>query len=108
MVGVLADLTNHGLDDTNVSIQETPQTPGEQGEPEVCGEAHEQHGDHCSGGSDEQDRFPSYPVTEHAPEHAHRSLCDGEGGNEDTSIGSGIVWVTEFEGLDHGVSIWDD
>ncbi len=54
----LADeLPHHGLDDTDVAVEETADGAANQGDPEVGGETDHDHAEHGSQTAEEQDGF---------------------------------------------------
>lgn len=122
-------LTHHGLDDANVSIypnmsavlidrespsvkkgqltQQATQCSSNKGNPEVCREAHDEHGKHGAGTAAEQDGLPADSIGEAAPEHAGETFGEGKSGDEDAGVQRCIVGVAYVEVLHHGIGIWE-
>ena len=66
--------------------QQTAHRSSGEGHPEIGGEADDEHGQHRSGTSAEEDRFAADAVGEATPEHAGDALSEGKGGDEESRI----------------------
>lgn len=93
-------LSNHGLDDPDVSVQgSTEDTPGE-GHPDVVGKAKDDHRDHRTKASEQKNGLSANAVTQSTPVHPHHGLCQGEGRDKQAGIGRCIFFVADLEALD--------
>ena len=108
MLGFRHQLTNHGLDDSNVSVEETADNPSQQGHPDVGGESNHDHAEHCPDTPKQEDGLPPDSVRETSPVHAHQGLGEREGGNEESGVERGIVLVADLESLDKSPGIGKD
>ena len=101
-------LTDHCLNDSNVSIKNPSKSSSEQRNPEVCCKTDNKKGKKGAGTAEKQDRFSAYPIGDATPKHAGTSLGQGEGRNEDASIESGIALVAKMEAEDELPGIGKD
>lgn len=119
MLGLLDQLADHRLNDSNVSIcpprrlmvvrlsgpfiltQESTQRSTGKGHPEVCGEANNEQGYEGPRTSDEQDRLPTNPIRYATPCEASQGLGEGEGGDEDASPERCTGSITDVEVFHH-------
>lgn len=108
MLGFCDELTDHGLDDANVAVEETPYCASSQRDPDVGGESDHDHAEHGPHTAKHQDRFATDAVRQAAPVHAHEGFGEGEGGDEETRVEGGILLVSDFESLDESPGIWKD
>lgn len=93
-------LSNHGLDDANVSVQGSAKdTPGE-GNPDVVGKAKDDHRDHRTKASQQKNGLPANAITQSTPIHPHHGLRQSEGRDEQARIGGCIFFVADLEALD--------
>lgn len=93
MLGLVDNLANHGLDDTNVAVEDAAEGAADQGDPEVCGETDDQEREKRAGAAQQQDGLAANAVAQAAPVHAGEGLGEGEGRDEDARVEGGIVLV---------------
>ncbi len=75
--------------------------------PEVGGKAHDQHGEHGTCASHQQDRFSTDSIGEASPEDASQAFGKGEGGNEDAGVEGCIALIADVEVSHHDPSVWE-
>lgn len=101
------ELSNHGLDDPDVSIQSSAEdTPGE-GYPDVVGKAKDNHRDHRTKASQQKNGFSADAITQSTPVHPHHGLRQSEGRDKETGVGGCIFFVSDLEALDELPCIWE-
>lgn len=101
------ELSNHGLDDPDVSIQSSAKdTPGE-GYPDVVGKAKHNHRDHRTKAPQQKNRLSAYAITQSTPVHPHHGLRQSEGRDKETRVGGCIFFVSDLEALDELPCIWE-
>lgn len=101
-------LSNHGLDDPDVSIQGSAEhTPGE-GHPDVVGKAKDDHRDHRTKASQQKNGFPANAITQSPPVHPHYGLRQSEGRDKQARIGGCIFFIADLEALDELPGVWED
>ncbi len=108
MFGLGDKLANHGLDDTNVAVEKTTKCATEQSNPNVGGETDHDHTEHGTYTAKDQDGLAADSVGEATPVHAHDSLGQRKGRDEDTRVEGGILFVTKIELFDQGPGVWID
>lgn len=86
MFGLGDELANHGLDDTNVAVEKTTDSATDQSNPNVGGEADHDHAEHGSHAAKDQDGLAANSVREATPVHAHDSLGQGKGRDEEARV----------------------
>lgn len=100
--------TDHGLDDTNVAVQQTAEGTTQKGDPDVGSEADNDHADHGADAANEEDRLATDAIGETAPVHAHHGLREGEGRDEQAGIERRIFALADMESLHECPSIGKD
>lgn len=96
----LADqLTDHGLNHTNVAIQGSAEDSTNQCYPNVGGKSEDDHAEHGASAAYEQDWLSPNTVRESSPIHAHHGLREREGRDEQARVGGGIFLVANLESL---------
>lgn len=108
MLGFRDELANHGLDDANVAVEETPYGASGQRDPDVGGKSHHDHAKHGTHTAEDEDWLAANAIRQAAPIHAHQGLGEGEGGDEETRVEGGILLVSDLEPLDKSPGIWKD
>ena len=108
MFWFLHQLTDHGLDDTDVAIQQTTQGSTDEGNPEVGGESYHDHAEHGSDATHNQNRLSTDPIRQTTPVHAHGSLGKREGRNKEAGVEGRIFFISYLELLDEGPGIGKD
>lgn len=102
------ELSNHGLDDPDISIQGSAKdTPGE-GYPDVVGKAKYNHRDHRAEAAQQKDGFPANAITQSTPVHPHHGLRQSEGRDEQARVGGCIFFVSDLEALDELPCVRED
>lgn len=66
-----AKLGDHGLYDTNVSVQESTDSTSGQGDPNVGGKANQDQAEHCADTSHQENWLPANTIGEATPVHSH-------------------------------------
>lgn len=108
MLRLRNQLANHGLNNTDVAVEEAANGPADQSNPNVGGKTDHDHAEHGADASQEQYGFASDAVRKTTPVHAHQGLGEGEGGDEETGVEGGIFGVANFKPLDECPSIGKD
>lgn len=101
-------LSNHCLDDSNVSVQGSTEDTSSEGNPDVVGKPKNNHRNHGPNASQQEDRFPANAITQTPPVHTHQGLRQGEGRDEQAGVGGCIFFVADLEALDKLPGIWKD
>lgn len=102
------ELSNHGLDDPDISIQGSAEdTPG-QSYPYIVGEAKDNHRDHRTEAAQQKNGLPANAVTQSAPIHAHHRLRQSEGRDEQARVCGCIFFVSNLEALDELPGVRED
>ena len=108
MLWLCDQLSDHCLNDGNVSVEQSAQGTPQEGDPEAGGKAHHDHAEHGADAPDEQDRLSSNSVGQTAPEHAHQGFRKGERRDEQAGIEGGVIFVANLESLYQSPCIWED
>lgn len=101
MFGSFHQLTDHSLNDPNVSIECATQSSTHEGDPKVRSQAHQEQRDHGAETAGEEDGFATQSVRKAAPEHPGHGFGEGERGDENSGVEGGIVAASHVEILDH-------
>ena len=88
--------------------QKATQGSAKQGHPDVGGESDQNHTEHCTKTSQQQDWFSAYAVRQAAPVHAGHGLSQRKGRDEKACVEAGIVLVADMESFDKWESVWED
>lgn len=100
------ELSDHGLDDPDVSVQGSAEdTPGES-YPDVVGKAEDNHRDHRTNASQQKNGLPANAITQTTPVHPHHGLRKSEGRDEQARISGCIFFVSDLKTLDKLPGIW--
>lgn len=75
MLRSLHQLSDHGLNNSNVAVEETADSSTDQGNPDVGGESNHNHAEHGTGTSNHQHRLAANAVRQTTPVHAHYRLA---------------------------------
>ena len=102
------ELTDHGLDDTDVAVEKSTYGSAEHSNPNVGGESYHDHAEHGSNAADDQDGLAADAVREPAPVHAHGRFGQGEGRDEETGVEGGIFLVSDLKPLYESPGIGKD
>lgn len=108
MFRFLHQLTNHCLDDTNVTIQDAANNSTGESHPEIDREADDQQRQHGAHASEQENGFAANLVREAAPEHSRDTFRESEGGDEDSGVKRRIALVTDVEIPDHNPGVGED
>lgn len=101
-------LTNHCLDNTDISIEKSSERPADQSHPDIRRKANHDHTQHRAHTSYQQDRLPANSIAQRPPEHAGQGLGERKGADEQACIERGIAFVADLEFLDERPSIRED
>jgi hypothetical protein len=101
-------LANHGLNNTNVAVQETTQGASEQRNPQVLRKTDHDHAEHGADAAQQQDWFTTDAIRQAAPVHAHQGLGQGEGRDEQPRIEGSVIFVADLEALDERPGVGED
>ena len=93
-------LSNHGLDDPDVSVQGSAKDTPNEGHPDVVCKAKDNHRDHRTKAPQQKNRFPANAITQSPPVHPHHGLRQSEGRDKQTGISGCIFFVADLEALD--------
>lgn len=108
MFRVLDQFANHGLDDSNVSIQSTTQDSAKKRDPERRGKPHEEQRQHGAKASQKQNGLAADPVRQTTPEHAAQGLSQRKRRNQDAGIKRRVAIGGHVEILHHHPGIGQD
>jgi hypothetical protein len=101
-------LANHGLDDSDVAVQQPAKRTAKQRHPDVVGKSDHHHTEHRADTSEQQHRLSADAVRQAAPVHAHHGLGKGEGRDEQAGVEGGVIFVADLEALDKSPGIGED
>jgi hypothetical protein len=108
MLWLCHQLSNHGLDNANVAIQETTYCSSKESNPDVGSKSNHNHAEHGTQAPQEKNWFSADPVGETAPVHSHQGLGEGKRGDKEAGVEGGILLVANLEPLDKGPGIGKD
>lgn len=108
MFGLCHQFSHHGLDDSDIAVEQATGHTGKQGEPDVGCEAHHDHGQHGAEAAQQENRLAADPVRQATPVHAHQGLGQGERRDEEAGVEGGIILLSDLEPLDEGPGIGKD
>lgn len=101
-------LTDHSLNDANVAVQKSTYGSSEQSSPNVGSESYHDHAEHSSRAPNHENGLATNAVGQATPEHAHGSLGEREGGDEETGVERGILFVSDVKSLDKSPGVRED
>lgn len=120
------ELSDHGLDDPNVAIEDawtshqyesnddglpgyhTSEGSPENGKPDVGREAYHQQRQHRPGTAQEEYRLPSDSIRQSTPEHARQALGESKGGDEEAGIEGGVALIADVKVFDEFEGVRED
>ena len=108
MLGLGHELRNHGLNNTNIAIQQATKGASDEGNPDVRGQAHSDQAENRADAAQQQYRLASYSVGNSAPVHAHERLGQREARDEQAGIEGCILLVAHVKALDQCPGVWED
>lgn len=101
-------LAHHGLNNPNIPIQQPPNRPARQRNPNIRRKAHQHHAEHRADTPQQQHGLPPDPVRQPAPVHAHQGLHERKGRDEQAGVEGGVILAADVEALDQRPGVGED